>query len=172
MKGSTESNPAKPPTAKSWLAVRARAPYGGVWQSPASVRLGETSQSCISASAQARAAPVTHRTSIRGSRSRRARTSRKSTHKGACMKKTKVGAARAPVKKAPGTKKSSTKARPSGAPGQGQLIEILERLARSTERLARAAERIAQAAPRPSGARDNEQPPLPPDEMPATPERL
>jgi hypothetical protein len=54
--------------------------------------------------------------------------------------------------KAPATKKSSTKARPSGAHGQGQLIEILERLARSTERLARVAEQIARAAPRPSRA--------------------
>jgi hypothetical protein len=77
------------------------------------------------------------------------------------MKKTKVGVARAPAKKAPATAKSSTRARPSGAPGQGQLMEILERLARSTERLARAAEQIAQAAPRPSGALKNEQPPTP-----------
>jgi hypothetical protein len=88
------------------------------------------------------------------------------------MKKTKVGAARAPAKKASATRKSSTKARPSGASGQGQLMEILERLARSTERLARAAEQIAQAAPSPSGGLENEQRLLPPDEMPATPDKI
>ena len=88
------------------------------------------------------------------------------------MKRAKVGRARAPAKKAQTTRKSSTIAKPSGAPGQGQLIEILERLARTTERLARAAERIAQAAPGLSGTRKNEQPSLPPDEMPETPEEV
>jgi len=90
----------------------------------------------------------------------------------AFMKKAKVGAARAPAKKAPATRKSSTTARSSGAESQGQLLEILERLARSTERLARAAEQIAQALPRSSGVLEDEQPHLLPDEMPATPEQI
>jgi hypothetical protein len=51
-------------------------------------------------------------------------------------------------------------------------MEILERPARSTDRLARAAEQIAQAARRPSGALENEQPPLPSDEKPERPEEI
>jgi hypothetical protein len=58
------------------------------------------------------------------------------------MKKAKVGAARAPAKKGVGKQETINKARPSGAPGQGPLIKILERLARSTKRLAHPAEQM------------------------------
>lgn len=72
------------------------------------------------------------------------------------MKKaTKASGARAAVKKAPTTKKSSAKARPN-ARGQTEMMAILERLAQSAERLAQAAERLAQATLRTSATHERE----------------
>ena len=66
------SNPANPRAGNSLLPVGSwhlTAAPGGPQSSPASVRIGETSESCISAFGTGGAGAVTHRTSIGLSRS-------------------------------------------------------------------------------------------------------